>query len=166
MPTSGRTTRNGLVVGLLAYASVALFHTVFDFLAARGTLYTVNLLGRSLFGGLRDAGVLNLPVDLSIGAIAAYNGVHLLVSLGFGLIVMHLVSRAERDPEHARVWLSIIVAGFFVTILIVGWLSAPIRPVLPWWSIVAANSLAVITAGAYLVKTHPGLGRRVAGLAR
>jgi hypothetical protein len=161
MATIGRTTRTGFIVGLFAYASVALFYSIFDFLAARGTLYTVNLLGRSVFGGLRDAGVLHLPVRLEPLAIIAYNGLHLALSLAIGLVVVRLVAHAERDPAHARLMLSIIVLGFFGTILAVGLISAPIRPVLPWWSIVVANTLAVGVAAVYLVRTHPGLGRRL-----
>lgn len=161
MPTSKLTLRIGFIVGLLAYAAVAVFYSVFDFLAARGTLYTVNLLGRSVFGGLRDAGVLQLPVRLEPAAIIAYNGLHLALSLLIGLIVVGLIARAERDPAHARLMLGVIIAGFFITVLAVGWLSTPIRPVLPWWSIVAANALAVITAAAYLLRIRPGVGRRL-----
>lgn len=161
MATSDNTVRIGLVVGLLAYAAVAIFYSVFDLLAARGTLYTVNLLGRSVFGGLRDVGVLQLPVRLEPAAIIAYNGLHLAISLVIGLIVVGLVARAERHPANARLVLAVIVTGFFITIFAVGWLSTPIRPVLPWWSIVAANVLAVVTAAAYLLRVQPGVGRRL-----
>jgi len=40
------------VVGLIAYAAVALFYSGFDWLAARGTLYTVDLLGKALWDRL------------------------------------------------------------------------------------------------------------------
>jgi hypothetical protein len=48
-----------------------------------------------------------------------------------------------------------------VTITVIGLLTTPMRPVLPWWSIVVANTLAVLLAGAYLVKRRPGLWRRL-----
>ena len=35
-----------------------MFYAAFDVLAARGTLYTVNLLGMAVFKGLRDPSVL------------------------------------------------------------------------------------------------------------
>lgn len=161
MAVTGRTTRAGLVVGLIAYASVAVFYSIFDFLAARGAFYTVNLLGRSMFRGLRDAGVLQLPVRLDTTAILLYNGVHLVLSLAIGLIVMWLIDRAERYPSQARLMLAVIVVGFVVTILAVGWVSAPIRPVLPWWSIVVANTFAVMLVAIYLLWTHPGIGQRI-----
>jgi hypothetical protein len=40
-----RTIRDGIVVGLIGYAAVAVFYSVFDQLAARPPLYTVDLLG-------------------------------------------------------------------------------------------------------------------------
>jgi hypothetical protein len=55
MVPASRTMREGIVVGLIAYASVAVFYSAFDLLAARGTLYTVDLLGKAVFRGLRDA---------------------------------------------------------------------------------------------------------------
>lgn len=79
---------------------------------------------------------------------------------------MALVAWAERYPEHARGVLFVIVGGFVVTILVVGLLSAPLRPVLPWWSIVLANSLAVVLAGLHLIRRHPGIWRLLTGPAR
>ena len=69
MTTGKRTVREGLVVGIIGYAAVAVFYAVFDFLAARGGLYTVNLLGRAVFRGLRDPAVLQLPLPADPGAI-------------------------------------------------------------------------------------------------
>ena len=54
-----------------------------------------------------------------------------------------------------------IVAGFVVTIISVGLLTNPIRPLLPWWSIVAANVLAVLLVGAYLLRKRPGIASRL-----
>lgn len=161
MASTGETTRAGVVVGLIAYASVAVFYVVFDFLAARGMLYTVNLLGRTVFRGLRDPAVLQHPVPLDLTAIFLYNALHLTISIAIGLIVMRLIDQAERYPPQARLMLSIIVTGFVVTILTVGFLSIPIRPVLPWWSIVVANVLAVLMAAAYVVRVRRGVWSRL-----
>ncbi len=161
MASTSHTTRAGLVVGLIAFASVALFYVVFDFLAARGMFYTINLLGRTVFRGLRDPAVLLHPVQLDLTAIFWYNALHLAISLAIGLIVVRLVDHAERHPSQATVVLAVIVTGFVVTILTVGILSNPIRPVLPWWSIVVANALAVLMAAAYLVRQRPGVWGRL-----
>lgn len=163
MSGSGQDTRDGLAVGFIAAAAVALFYSGFDFLAARGALYTVNLLGRTVFRGLRDPTVLQYPVALDSTAIVLYNGVHLIVSLLIGLVVVRLVGEAERHPTRARVMAAIIVGGFVVTILAVGFASMPIRPVLPWWSIVVANTAAVVAAGSYLSRRRPGVWRLLLG---
>jgi hypothetical protein len=152
-----RVLRDGVAIGLIAYAAVALFYFVFDQLAARGSLHTVNLLGRAVFRGLRDPAVLLLPVQLDVGAIGLYNTLHLVLSLGVGVTVVALATRAERWPAQAAAMVAVMATGFVFTILAVGWLSAPMRPLLPWWSIVFANTLSVLLAGWYLVRRHPQL---------
>jgi hypothetical protein len=161
MTPAQRTLREGLVVGLTAYAAVAVFYGAFDLLAARGILYTVNLLGMAVFGGVRDPAILQLPIPLDPTAIFRYNALHLILSLAIGLTVVRLVVQAERQPAHSHLVLFTIVAGFVVTIVAVGLLTTSIRPVLPWWSIVVANSLAVILAGLYLLQKHPGIWQRL-----
>lgn len=161
MASSRHDTRDGLVLGLIAYASVAAFYALFDILAARGLLYTVNLLGRAAFRGLRDPAVLQFPVTIDPVAVFLYNGVHLLLSLAIGLIVVRLVSRAERVPSQAWPMFLLIVAGFVATVVAIGVLSTPIRVVLPWWSIVVANASAVVAGVAFLSRRRPGVVGRV-----
>ncbi|MBK6488419.1 MAG: hypothetical protein IPF98_16560 [Gemmatimonadetes bacterium] len=161
MSQGARTAREGIVVGLIAYVSVAALYAVFDQLAARGSLYTLDLLGKALFRGLRDPAVLELPQASDRTAMALYNGLHLVTSLAIGLIVTWLATQAERRPERASLVGIVIAAGFVVTVLAVGMLTAPIRPLLPWWSIVVANGLAVVFAGWYLVRRHPDLPHRL-----
>ncbi len=161
MATANRTLREGVVAGLIAYLAVAAFYGAFDLLAARGALYTLDLLGKAVFRGLRDPAVLQLPFQHDLAAMLSYNGLHLVISLAIGLIVTWLVAHAERRPAQAHLAGLIIVAGFVVTILVVGLLTSPMRPVLPWWSIVVANALAVLLAGSYLVQKHPGVWRRL-----
>lgn len=151
----GRRIRNGLVVGLIGYITVAGFYAAFDLLAARGALYTVDLLGKSVFRGLRDTAVLGLPMQRDVEAIVSYNGFHLLIALGIGLFVTWLVDYNQRRPQHARIVLAVIVAGFFITIVVVGLLTRPIRPLLPWWSIVSSNAIAMFVGGAYLLWIYP-----------
>lgn len=163
MESSRHDTRDGVVIGLIAYAAVAAFYSAFDFLASRGTLYTVNLLGGALFEGMRDPSVLRLPVPLHIPGILGYNALHLALSLAIGVVVMHLIGHAERVPGHARLVTAVVVLGFVLTIAVVGWLSTPIRPMLPFWSIVVANTLAVALAAAYVVRRRPGVIARLLG---
>lgn len=161
MTPENRSWRQGTVVGLIAYASVALFYGAFDLVAARGSLFTVNLLGRALFRGLRDPAVLQYPVTLDPMAIFWYNALHLVIALIIGQIVVQLVEQAERHPRQARLAALTIVAGFFVTVVGIAWLTRPMRPLLPSWSIVTANSVAVLLAGTYLLRKRPGLWPRL-----
>lgn len=165
MAAARRTVTEGIIVGLIGYASVALFYSVFDFLAARGTLYTVDLLGKAVFRGLRDPGVLRFPLAIDTGAIFSYNALHLVLALAIGLIVTALVAHADEHPSHSRAVTFVIVAGFVVTIAAAGLLSAPIRPLLPWWSIIVANALATLLAASYFAVRRPGLSRRLALIA-
>ena len=155
MPSTNRRISEGIVVGLIGYAAVAVFYIAFDLLAARGGFYTVNLLGRAVFRGLRDPSVLMYPVSLDAAAILLYNGLHLLIALIIGLIVTGLLGYSEQHQSRRYGVLFVIIAGFIVTIVGVGMLTTGIRPVLPMWSIVLANAFAVLLAGAYLVRRRP-----------
>ena len=157
-----KTIQDGIILGLVGYSSVALLYAITDFLAARGFLFTVNLLGMVVFRGLRDPAVLSLPaMQLDMTAIYLFSGLHLILSLLIGFIVSILVKMSETNPGRARLILTVLVSGFFVTILGVGILTEGIRQLLPWWSIVVANSLAVIVASIYLTKKHPGIWDRL-----
>ena len=164
MSSGNRPIRDGVIVGLIASVAVAVFYAFFDLLAARGTLYTVDLLGKAVFRGLRDPAILQLPVKPDPRVIMLYNLMHLVISLAIGLVVTGLVGYAERHPSRSRPVIAVIVAGFFVTVAAVGALTAPFRPLLPWWSIVLANALAVLCAASYLVRRRRGVWRRLTSL--
>ncbi|MDP2957299.1 MAG: hypothetical protein Q8N53_12820 [Longimicrobiales bacterium] len=155
MARTNRTLREGLMLGGLAYAAVAVFYAVFDFLAARGPLYTVDLLGKALFRGLRDPSVLQLPIRVDFTAIFIYNALHLVASLAIGWIIARLIERAEHGTRDAYLSLTVIVAGFVVTVVVVHGLTDSIRSLLPTWSILAANGVATLVAGGVLVWKRP-----------
>lgn len=160
MSATRLTIRDGIVVGLIGYATVAVFYSFFDLLAARDALFTVNLLGRAVFRGVRDPAILHFPLSLDTGAIFAYNGLHLLLALAIGLVVVTLVTFGDRSPERRRTIRIVIAAGFVVTVIVVGVLTAPMRPLLPWWSIVFANALSTFFAAVYLLSKRPALWSR------
>lgn len=164
MGTQGRWLRDGVVVGFIAYAAVALFYSAFDVLASRGTLFTVNLLGAALFKGLRDPSVLQFPMSVDYAGVFWYNLVHLGASLAIGLFVVRLVEYAEAHTARAGLVAGLIVTGFAVTVAVVARLTEPMRALLPWWSIVVANGAASTCAAWYLLKRRDGLwGRMFAG---
>ncbi|MCC6316642.1 MAG: hypothetical protein IT361_03035 [Gemmatimonadaceae bacterium] len=155
MTQGTRTFREGIVLGIIGYATVAAFFAIFDFLAARGTLFTVNLLGQTVFRGVRDPAVLQLPIPLDMVAIGLFNALHLVASLTIGLIVAWLVAHLEGPPAQRRLAWLLIGAGFFVTIFGIGLLSASFRALLPFWSVVLANVAAVIVGGVWMLRHHP-----------
>lgn len=163
MPARRGVAQDGFVVGLIGYAAVAAFYSLFDLLASRGPLYTVDLLGKALFRGLRDPSVLQYPVEPDTGSIFMYNVLHLAAALLIGLIVVALVKHAEENPARRAGVLFVLLAGFFVTVFAVGFLTAPVRPLLPWWSIVVANVVAVVLGAAYLLNRRRGLWHVISG---
>ena len=165
MTRSGRIIREGIVVGLIGFAAVAAFYAVFDFLAARGFLFTVNLLGEAVFFGQRDPSILEAPIAVNMTAVVFYTALHLVTALVIGIFVSWLAAHLEGPPSEVRLAILLIAAGFFVTIFGIGMVSSPIKALLPWWSVVLANSLAVVVAGAYLIKRHPGLPWRLLAFA-
>lgn len=160
MAPTDRTLRDGVSVGLIAYAAVAVFYAGFDVLAARETLYTVDLLGKIFFRGLREQAA-QVPFQPDLPAIFLYNALHLFLSLCIGMTVAWLVDRADTSRENAYSSLFTLVAGFLTTVAMMGVLTAPIRHLLPIWSIVAANLYAMMLAGIYLVWRRPGIWRRL-----
>ena len=161
MTRSRRTLWDGLTAGLIGYAAVAVFYAMFDVLAARGTLFTLDLLGKATFRGVRDPALLLLPQEPDLIAMLAYNFLHLGVALAVGLFVAWLLGRVEVRPAIGQAVFVLLLAGYLVTIAVVGALGRQFLSLLPWWTIVASNTLAAGLAGAYLLKVHPGLWDRV-----
>lgn len=161
---SSSTLRDGLLLGSLAFLTVAFFYAAFDFLAARGPLFTVDLLGKALFRGLRDPAVLNLPVEPDTTAVVLYTALHLAASLAIGLVVAWLLDVVGRGGSAAWLARGAVVVGFAVTVTVAWAMTVPLRPLLPQWSIVAANALAVVVAGSVFAARRPGAVRRFVGI--
>jgi len=166
MPESARPVRYGLAVGLIAFVVVAAFYALFDLLAGRGTFYTVDHLGRALIGGLGATTGFGGTPAIEFAVVAFYNVVHLVAALTIGVIVTALVEHAHRRPDRAPSILVVIIAGFVVTIGFMGAATMGVRAALPWWSIIAANALAVACAGWYLLQRYPAAFRRFTNPAR
>jgi hypothetical protein len=158
-PRTG-TFQHGLAVGFIAWAVVVVFYAGYDLLASRGPLYTVNALGLALTGGA-EAAIDGIAVPLDPTAVALYSIVHLAAAFLIGFIVVALVANAEADRRRSATVLFVLVGGFVATVALVGFLSIPIRTVLPWWSILAANAMAVALATWYILGAYPEVFRHL-----
>jgi len=158
MGLSAKTIKEGLIIGLIGYATVALLYVLFDLLTARGFLYTVDLLGKAMFRELPEAVFLAAPASLDMLAIFYYNAFHLVISLVIGLIIISFVDYTDNQPAQGQFVLFTLFVGFVLTVVLVAFLTSPISSLLPWWSIVIANLLSVVAAAWYLLKKHPGIG--------
>ncbi len=161
MTAGTRWVRDGVICGLIAYAAVIVFYSGFDFLASRGPLFTVNLLGQGLFRDVRDPTILQYAIPVDRQVVFWYNGVHLIASIAIGLFVLGLVEYAEKNRRRAGLVAGLIVAGFAATIAVIGRLTEPMRDLLPWWSIVMANAGASACSAYGLLKLRPGLVQRM-----
>lgn len=118
---------------------VAVFFTVFDLLAARGPAFTLNLLGKMVFSGVRDPAILLLPIAPDMVAMVAYNFLHLFPSLTVGLFVAWLMARGEDRPRLGFPVFIVLVAGYLVTIVGITMFAGDVAQLLPWWTIVTGN---------------------------
>ncbi|MDH5235623.1 MAG: hypothetical protein OEW77_11750 [Gemmatimonadota bacterium] len=161
MPTSSRPLTYGLVLGAIAYVAVALLYTVFDALTGRGFLFTVNQLGLAFISGLGETAGLETARAINVAAVAIYNLIHLVAALTIGVVVTRLVEEAHRRPDRAPTILLAIIAGFVLTIGFIGAATIEVRAALPWWTIIAANTVAVAGGGVFLLRRYPTVFRRL-----
>lgn len=151
-----RLFTEAFIAGVIGYAVVALFFVIWNILTGRHPLYTAALLGQGIVGS-SAAG----ESEVAFGPIMAYNVLHLIVFLVIGLVAAWLVFAAEQVPQFWFVGLLIFVTTLMASGVVVVTYSVPVSDALPWWSIVAANVVAALLMGAYLVMAHPRLLTRI-----
>ena len=80
------TLRQGLVAGLIGYATVGIVFGIVDMLQGHSPFYTAAVLGSALFYGVQA------PVHAAVAApyVFAYNGLHLMIFLLFGFVAAWL----------------------------------------------------------------------------
>ncbi len=152
-PDRVRVLTDGLITGLLGYLAVVLFFGVVNLISGRSFFYTAALLGQGLVGGNGAPG----NVTVTPAAVYAFNGLHLLVFLLIGLVAAWLVMQTERNPSFFVLALFIGLAGFFGTMALFVSAAASTSGALSIGSVIAANLLAGVGMGTYLVRAHPRL---------
>lgn len=148
----GEVLQEGLWIGLIGYATVALSMGLFDLLAGRPFFHTAALLGSGLLGRPSDAGVAITP-----DVVFVYNGVHLLAFLLIGVLIAYLVREIELHPMVWYFAFFALLGAFFVSIFLIGLLAEAGGEAVPWGGIVAANLFAVAAIAYFLRPRHPGI---------
>jgi len=149
--------REGLIAGVLGAAAVAAWFLLTDLVQGR-PLATPNVLGQVvLFQTGHPEATPILP-----GAVVGYTLIHIGAFVLFGILATELVHLAMSSPL-ARFGLLVIAVCFELFFVIMTYaVFTAVTGYFPWWSILVANTLALLAMGAYLMRKHQGLARQFA----
>jgi hypothetical protein len=143
----------GLITGLIGYVVIVLFYGIFNVITGQSFFSTAAQLGAGLASPSGSGS--------AVGAVLAFNGLHVIAFLLVGLVAAWIVMQTERHPSFFVLALFIGIAGLFG--IMAGFLSFAARSgiELPIGSFFASNLLAGVAMGAYLLKAHPRLWAEV-----
>lgn len=143
----------GIVAGLLGFAAVALVFALVNLGAGRSPFYSAAVLGSTLFYGVTDPAL----VRVTPATVLAYNGLHLVVFLGFGILAAALAALADRGWQLWFVALFFFIFVSFHLIAAVQGLAAPMRSALSDTMVWGAGLVASVAMALYIVRGHPGM---------
>lgn len=143
----------GMVAGLLGYATVALLVGLIDVAVGRSFFYTASVLGQSLFYGSAEAAQ---PV-VSAGHLLAYNGLHLLSCLAIGTSAAWLAYMAEHGPELWYVGVILLLAVAVAALGVVLILTRNVRGAIPVWMVVVPTVAGMAVIAGYVLGVRPRL---------
>ena len=141
----------GSSAGIIGATVVAGWFLILDVLAGR-PFFTPSVLGQVLLLGREAPDPRAVPE-----AIALYSFVHFAAFIALGVLVTHLVHLAVRAPvfRFALLILFVVFEVFFVGVAFVFFEGT--GGIFPWWSILAANTLAALAMGGFFWLRHPAL---------
>jgi hypothetical protein len=147
--------REGVITGSLGAATVAAWFLLTDVVQGR-PLTTPSVLGQVVLFNIANPSV--SPAEA--GPVAAYTLLHFGVFVFFGIGVTQLVHLCMRTPlaRFALMLVAVVFELFFLGVTYT--LFAGTRYLFPWWSVLAANTLALLAMGSYLLGRHPVLRRQ------
>ena len=147
----------GIANGLIGAAVVAVWFFLMDSAAGR-PLHTPAALGSALFLGAQNAH----EIQFSLGVIAAYSVVHIVLFTVMGVLFVAAADYLERVPS--RVLLvalgAIVVEGTVLPVLALE--AAWVLGSLGLWTILVANVLSVSAMAWHVMRTHPALRQLLA----
>ena len=150
---------DGLIYGAIGAGAVALWFLLLDVLSAR-PFHTPAALGSALLLGAQS------PADIRVvpGIIFAYTAVHLGA---FFLIVVGLawtVRVLERAPNMWLMGLLVLIMLEALFFGVVGSLGEWVLGAIGLWAVAVGNVLAVLSMGARVWSTRPGLRQQLSHL--
>ena len=141
----------GSTLGVIGALTVVVWFLILDLIAQR-PFYTPSVLGQIILLGRDTPTATPVPE-----AIALYSFVHFAAFIGFGILVTQLVHLAARESvfRFALLILFVVFEVFFYAFTYVFFEGT--RGIFPWWSMLAANTLAAAAMGLYIWYRHPAL---------
>ena len=153
-PDRARVMSEGLITGLVGYVVIVLFYGILNVFTGQSFFSTAAHLGAGLVSAARSSG--------AVGAVLAFNGLHIVAFLCIGLLAASARGmQTERHPSFFVLALFIGVAGLFAVMATFLSFAAKSGVELPIGSVFAANLVAGAAMGAYLLKAHPRLWAEV-----
>jgi len=156
--TARQVLAQGAVAGLLGYGCVAVIFAVANVLAGQSPFQTAAILGATLFYGVTDpATVVVIPAY-----VFAFNGVHLVAFLGFGVLGAWLTAVASRGEQ---LWYFALFFWLFVATHLIGAaqvFALPLADTLSSAAVWGAGIAAAVVMATYLVRANPALRGREA----
>lgn len=150
------TSREGIKVGALGATAVAVWFFIADLIAGH-PLYTPFALGSVLQGFFGATSPASQPLTILL-----YTVFHYLAFMGVGIVFAAIFNAAEREPAVLAGFLILFVGLEIICLgltLVVQETSA-LRSI-AWYQIAAANLVASISMGTYLVRRHRGVVDKV-----
>lgn len=147
------TLGHGLVAGAIGFGVTAVVFALVNVLQGRSPFHTAAALGAALFYGVRDPS----QVTLDPAYIFAYNGTHLLVFLGLGMLGAWLAALAERGAQLWYVGLFFFIFASFHLIAAVQAAALPMQRLLSGPAIWMAGIAAAVLMGVYLLRVYAGI---------
>lgn len=147
-----RSVREGLLAGALGYVVVALFFAVLNLADGGSPFRTAFLIGEAVGAGTGG-------LDDQAGVVLAANGLHLVISLIFGVIAAWIVLEVE---HHHVLWyagLTAAIGGFMAVVVAGGVMGAELTAVASWPQTTGAALLFTVTVAAVLAYRHRALLR-------
>ena len=143
----------GLIAGAIGFATTAVVFAIANILQGRSPFHTAALLGAALFYGVRDPS----QVTVTPAYVFAYNGTHLLVFIGLGILGAWLATVAARGAQLWYVGLFFFIFASFHLIAAAQAAALPMQPLLSGPAIWIAGLAAGLLMGLYLLKANPDI---------